>query len=468
MNMDINSIKSHEYVIVGAGISGLYSAYLLYKMFNITNILVIEKSDRIGGRVHTMFDNNTNNSNTFFELGASRIPLSHNSILNLIKDLGLEKTLSVTPITNKYYYEYDNSILKKTLLTHDTPYCKVIKEITELVKSNDPYVRKVAENYSLYFFIEHFYGTETAELVKDQFGYTGDILLQQTYSALEMFTNEFKSTGQFYKMDGGLVQIINKLVDKITKAGIKIITNHELIDVNHNNKILDLKILNINTTINVNTNNIIFALTHNDLLKIPFLRISKTFKLLNTSVMNKQLMRIYAFFPVNKSGGNWYDNIDVNIVTNSLIRQIKPTELEKGLLMISYSDTINSEVLNSLSITDNELFKNEVMFHLRRLFPDKKIPDPLKFVYKYWETGTHIWKPSYDVVDVSKKMMMPFESDKDSFDEINNGIYIVGEVYATLHNWMEGAIISVDNLMKHLTKYTFSELDKTHVFGVRQ
>lgn len=448
----------YEYIIVGGGIGGLYSAYLLNKIFGISSILIIEKSDRIGGRVHTIFDTESCKTKSSgsdckripIELGASRITSHHKNVLFLLDKLNIRDKLVETPKVNKYYYEYDKNKnnTAHTLIDDKSVYNKIVSNIIDLVNSNDPYVKTIADNYSMYFFIEHFYDTKTAEMIKDQFGYTGDILYQSTHTAVEMFMNEFKIGRKFYKMEGGLIQIIDKLVENISNDGTQIMINNELIDVvenKHSNGKYTCKITDETSIKNINTNNIIFALTRFDLLKIPFLNTSKIFRSLNSSVMNKQLMRIYAFFP--KTENNWYDDIE-NIISNSLIRQIKPTEKENGLIMISYSDTINAEALNNLCINNYELFKKEVMTDLRRLFPEKDIPDPIRLHYKFWETGTHIWKPSHDVDEISEKIMRPF---------VDKNMYIVGEVFSPLHNWMEGALISVNKLMKYLYTNAYSK-----------
>ena len=41
-----------KYIIVGAGLSGLTSAYMLHKLGE-TDFIVLESRDRIGGRIHT-------------------------------------------------------------------------------------------------------------------------------------------------------------------------------------------------------------------------------------------------------------------------------------------------------------------------------------------------------------------------------------------------------------------------------
>lgn len=80
---------SYKYLIVGGGIGGLYTAYLLHKKMNINNILIIEKTKRLGGRVKTL-----DIGFTTIELGAGVIPNIHHNIIKLVEELNLKHKLS--------------------------------------------------------------------------------------------------------------------------------------------------------------------------------------------------------------------------------------------------------------------------------------------------------------------------------------------------------------------------------------
>ena len=59
----------YDVIIIGGGISGLTTISQLSTAYNITNTLLIEASDRLGGRIHTIpFGNNSH-----IELGAQVI-----------------------------------------------------------------------------------------------------------------------------------------------------------------------------------------------------------------------------------------------------------------------------------------------------------------------------------------------------------------------------------------------------------
>ncbi len=67
-----------DLLIIGAGLSGLYAAYLLQDKYNIT---IIEARPRIGGRIVTIDSN---------DLGPSWVWMHHIHIIKLIKELDLE------------------------------------------------------------------------------------------------------------------------------------------------------------------------------------------------------------------------------------------------------------------------------------------------------------------------------------------------------------------------------------------
>ncbi|WP_340141222.1 FAD-dependent oxidoreductase [Pseudomonas poae] len=84
----------HKICIIGAGITGLTTARELHRC-GFTNITVIEKSQRIGGRHLTAFGKN--NTRTYgrppFEMGAMRMPFFNTS------DAPLKRVARSWPIT---------------------------------------------------------------------------------------------------------------------------------------------------------------------------------------------------------------------------------------------------------------------------------------------------------------------------------------------------------------------------------
>ncbi|KAI1810433.1 hypothetical protein GGS20DRAFT_594381 [Poronia punctata] len=74
--------------IVGAGISGLYTALLLRREGH--DVTIFEASDRVGGRIYThRFTPQSKSADVYFEAGAMRIPRSslHSAVFDLIRYL---------------------------------------------------------------------------------------------------------------------------------------------------------------------------------------------------------------------------------------------------------------------------------------------------------------------------------------------------------------------------------------------
>lgn len=70
-----------KYIIVGAGLSGLTSAYMLHKLGE-TDFIVLESRDRIGGRIHTQQG---------IDLGATWFQSHHTNVSDLLDEVGIGK-----------------------------------------------------------------------------------------------------------------------------------------------------------------------------------------------------------------------------------------------------------------------------------------------------------------------------------------------------------------------------------------
>ena len=111
-------------IIVGAGLSGLYTAFLLQEKYNIT---IIEARTRIGGRILSIDG---------LDLGPSWVWNHHENILNLIDELGFE----LLEQYNSGYALYDErSGTKKFATPKSAPSFRVkggMQEIIEKLKDN--------------------------------------------------------------------------------------------------------------------------------------------------------------------------------------------------------------------------------------------------------------------------------------------------------------------------------------------
>ena len=113
-------MEHYDIIIVGGGISGLYLSYKI----NNKKVLLIEKSNNLGGRIFTI-KNKINNNNYVIEAGAARFSNNDQFLLDLLADLGiLNKKEQIT--SDFEYWDKDDGKLSSikiyfyTLLKYTT------------------------------------------------------------------------------------------------------------------------------------------------------------------------------------------------------------------------------------------------------------------------------------------------------------------------------------------------------------
>ena len=103
----MNQQKSYfyDYVIVGAGISGLYTAFELCKKYPSAKLCILEATNYIGGRLHSIkYDG------LIMDGGGARFNTEQHRIISLIKELGLWD--KVIPISGETTYIPINDLPK--------------------------------------------------------------------------------------------------------------------------------------------------------------------------------------------------------------------------------------------------------------------------------------------------------------------------------------------------------------------
>lgn len=111
-------MKKEKIVIVGAGISGLYLAFLLQEKYDIT---ILEARDRIGGRIYSIGGH---------DMGPSWVWQHHKNILELIEKFDLQLFLQY----EKGYALYDTqNIVEKFMPQQNIPSARVDGTLSKLI-----------------------------------------------------------------------------------------------------------------------------------------------------------------------------------------------------------------------------------------------------------------------------------------------------------------------------------------------
>jgi monoamine oxidase len=102
--MDPNLV--YDVIVVGAGLSGLNSAYILKKKCPHLKILILEAKDRVGGRTQTIeLKCSKPNKMSKWDIGGQWVTDSQKNITKLLKEFDIDT-----------YYQYDTG--KKALETN--------------------------------------------------------------------------------------------------------------------------------------------------------------------------------------------------------------------------------------------------------------------------------------------------------------------------------------------------------------
>jgi len=418
--------KEYDIIIIGGGIAGVYKAYQILKKYKTQqpNILLLESTNRLGGRIHTYHDTTYKNG---IEAGAGRFHKGHKRLIKLIHDLGLDHLITKTQ-TIKQYIPSPNTPTPKH--DSDTYINKVIQEskntsIANLQKQTFlQYASQVLPNDK----------PNPSQVILNSFGYSTELTDMNAYDTIQLIENHYNQTN-YYGLKGGMEQIVIKLVEllkqypnfhyHLREPAIKIIP------INHPTSTDSIiEIITPKTTYTAKT--CICTIIKEDLIKIPLIKhVAKDLNL--QGIKTLPLCRIYTKFPKDPNKNEvWFQGLK-KMTTNNNLRYIIPINPEEGTMMVSYTDNTYADYWYRIYKTKGtRVLNKELQTQLQQIFPDKKIPTPTHTKIFYWKHGVAYYQPGFDSTKDLKKIRQPFQ---------NIPIFIYGENYSEKNpQWIEGAL----------------------------
>ena len=440
-----NDTKYYDVIIVGGGISGLYTAYNLLKKHNSRSnsnsnknknnktvplkLLLVESNDYLGGRIYT-------NEEHHYEAGAARFHDKQKRMINLIKELKLEDDMIPISSKIKFMPHPSNKYMDIDYFDKVVDINTIIDEIIEL-KNDKKISYDEMINNSLLDLVDKKLDKKYPKIKKkleEIYEYWSEISIMNSYDALKLFKNDFDTNKQFYILKNGLNQIINNLEKEIKNYGGTIKKNKfiETIDkLNDSSYVLNNKYM---------CHTVILALPKHNLLNFKILNNHTSTKSLLNSVEESPLYRIYAKYPTNILNTYcWFYKLP-KITTNLKIKYIIPINYQNGLIMISYTDGKHSKYWVN-KYTDETKIYEEIHKQLKKLFPNYKIPQPEWVKHHYWNTGAAYWKIGSESSKLIHKIIKPLTDEN---------IFICGENYSNHQAWMEGALQTSDLVLKKI------------------
>ena len=399
--------KYFDIIVVGGGLSGLYSAYNIKKMFPKINLLVLESNKRefIGGRIGNY---KFYGQDIVIAAGVGRED-TNELLIKLLKELDINYTSFVV----------------------DMHYSKQIKNVINVKE----YLIKLRTIYNKYknppsitfkkFFVEHLGLKEYNDFVISS-GYS-DYANEDVYEVLYYYQMEDNAPG-WTALNISWSKLVSKLCQKIGYQNI--ITSAKVENIN---KLVDNS-FQLTTTINQNktkmyySNKVIIATRISSVQKFfPRLKIYK-------EIHGQPFLYIYAKFD-KQSSELMSQLVTTYTIVPGLLQKMIP--FSKSVYMIAYCDNKNAEILQKYK---ENTPKNRRFFEKQVEEALGIIPNSLKIVGLkdfYWPIGTHYYEP----LDLKK-----YVNRNEFIKEVQHpetGILVVGENVSRKQGWTEGALESV-------------------------
>lgn len=419
----------YDLVIVGGGIAGLRVGIAsLQKGRPGLRVIILEKYDYIGGRIVTHYKGGYQ-----WEIGAGRIHKSHIKVRDLIKRYGL-----------RWYTNGETDVEWRSFGSgHDdmfnTMYRVWVEPLGALCTST------LAKS-TLRELLHKTIGEKKTDNFLLQYPYRAEVDTLRADIALQVFENEMGSWDGFGGCVEGLGAIIRGMREEFESLGGKIVTGCNVVDVidskSHNSyegedfvrtKSQSQAVVLTAEGQELFCNAVVLALHRDAVADLPSW---KHLPVLSKLAM-RPLQRIYAVFPKSAGGKMWFENIGKTI-TDANVRFIIPINVEKGIIMISYTESQDAErwmrMQNKKGI---DVVERTVMWEIRRLFPECIIPDPIQFKVYPWTSGCTYWLPGkYDVATTSSNTHV-----------VGERVFMCGESWSLRQAWIEGALEHADGLI---------------------
>ena len=403
------SNKYYDIIIIGSGMSGLYSAYNIQKMSPDTSFLILEKHKKqwMGGRT-----SNETFYGTQIVTGAGVGRKDKNPLLiKLMDDIGIK------------YTEFD-SIMNYSKLFHSVDIVKIINELKKEYVKHPELHNKTFKQFFLIFFDNKLYKKFLISA-----GYTDyeNADLYETLYNYGMDDNKSGWTGLYIPWKN----MVDKLYHIIGKEHFKF--SNDVINIQKiDSKPCLFKITTENGSV-YHSNKVIVATTITGIQKLVPGASNKNS--LYQQIHGQPFLRLYAKFDKESAQIMKKYVTDYTIVPGPL-QKIIPMDANKGVYMIAYSD--NSNALIQKNYLKDTAENREIYCDL--LEESLGIPSgSLKIIALkdfYWPIGTHY----YEVLKGPYRTRNEFVN---KAQHPQDGMLVVGEVVSRYQGWVQGSLESV-------------------------
>jgi protoporphyrinogen oxidase len=425
----------YDEIIIGAGMAGLYWVYKTRP----TNFLILEKLDRIGGRVWNKMWNGHQIS-----LGGGVIKASNILTINLAKDLALELGSSISKYYMVDFSTHSGSVHSRSNNISDNISDNIsaneldkIPNEEEFYKSNliiTKYLKKIykankqeIQDKKLTWdeFLDLYLSVNVAKTIKSN-------LLYQTYSNADPYSvlyleiDELLRTKEFeikYIKDLGYTRLLEKLVGIVGRQNIR--TNTTVTKITKQNEIYKIYLGDEQF---VKAKKIIVAtpVINGIQFDLP-IGVSDNITKLYGMVGGSKYIRIYSYH--SKKHGLKYSYRTTGLPGKVIL-------INEYILMCSYTEEIPATRLYELLSKNTKEAQLEIIHDLLKNC-GINVTKPDDIIIKLWDIGVHFNKPGYSQENKYKLLA----------DLKNHGIIIIGEAVGDTHGWVNSAFESVETII---------------------
>jgi hypothetical protein len=402
----------YDVIIIGGGISGLYSAYKITKISPETKILILEKNAKrsLGGRMGIDYFKNTS-----IPIGAG-IGRKHKDfrLIDLLHELHIK------------YGEFP--VIPHYAKTIEVP-CEIKKTFMMLKRKYDP-VKDKSKTFKE--FATSIISLEEYKHFTTCSGYT-DYEQEDAHGTLFHYGFD-DNYAKWIGLSINWKELLEKLVEIVGKKNIECSREVSKIKYNENDERF---VITTKEKHEYECKKIIMATTVDSVRQLlPGAKLKTS---IYQQICGQSFIRMYGQF-----SKDCLDKIRMcvpnTLVVPGPIHKIIPMNPDNGVYMIVYSDNAGAIALNKFS--ENNEKNREALCRLleKSLGISNGLLHLTDISSYFWNIGTHYYAP----------LSAPYKTRKDFINAAQHpmtNILVVGEMISTNQGWVEGALESVDRVM---------------------
>ena len=174
----------YDIIVIGGGIAGLNVCYEVSEKSPSTRFLLLESSNRLGGRISTYYHKISKNEKIVLEEGAGRFSQKHRLLKKIIHDLDLDSFIHKISSDTLYLpIRSDNRIDDQS---------ELLNKIDKVVKYSMSDTRENMIPYSFLEYAKNVLSDVDIEYIKNSFGYYSELVLMNAFDAIQLIIGPIK------------------------------------------------------------------------------------------------------------------------------------------------------------------------------------------------------------------------------------------------------------------------------------